>query len=45
MPPPVILKGSLIEYRFWFGYSSTLTKWLVNPWSPIDKPMELLRYS
>jgi len=42
MWPPATLKGSLIEYRFWFGYSNTLTRWLINPWGPIDKLIEAL---
>jgi len=45
MQPPATLKGSLMEYKFCFGYSNTLTRWLVNPRAPIDKPMELLRHS
>ncbi|ADM27642.1 hypothetical protein Igag_0819 [Ignisphaera aggregans DSM 17230] len=44
MWPPATLKGSLIEYRFWFGYSNILTRWLVDTWGPIDKLMEILNF-
>jgi hypothetical protein len=35
--PPATLKGSLSEYRFWFGYSSTLTRALNKLYDQIEK--------
>ena len=41
--PPATLKGSISEYRFWFGYSSTLTRALIRIYNQVEQFIKTLQ--